>query len=750
MDKTQGTWIGQVLSGGRYRVEELLGAGGMGFIYRAVDRNIDANVVVKVPRPEMLQDPDFSFRFKKELQALVRLPHAHIVKISDAGEHQGLPFGVMQYLPGGSLEDRIEPGPDGGSVPHPAESLAAWMPDIARALDYMHVRGYVHRDIKPGNILFDESGSAILSDFGIAKAIATAGPGGRTATMTSAGGIVGTLEYMARELILGQDYDGRADQYALAVTAYEILAGRRPFREQGPTLIFRIGNGEAPPALHDLASVPERLSRVIHRAMHPDQAERFPNCVAFASAVAAEVQAARPATHAGVVALRCPACDARMAATESMRGRRGRCSACQARFRVADDLSALELVDDPAGQPAPDGVAPGITIDEAPPARPRTTKRQQPASTTTLPPATPEEAEHAASRRRAWVAPGAAAGVAALGAVAWFALQPAGRPEAPPTPAVAQAGATPRVPPPVPSVPPVQLERIPPQNVTQGERLVVQVRPRPSVPAPGMLEFSLVGDPPSGAEIGRTDGKLAWATGPDQPPGTHRFVVEARPAGQPGRSARAAFEVQVRESRSNLLARTAPPSPPPGLPEGTERGRSDGEGADPEMANRSEPPAPAGPQAPAARTDPNPERPAPAANPFLDRLIAGVKNKKAAGSLAAARQMMGTPDSFATISGHLAEAANSAKGDPGVERCIKEIRKATEDERLDGWIAGIKDDQVGDSLKTARVNMRSSGGFRSVTNSLEKAAKIGAGDPDVERCIQEIRRIADDVRRRSL
>src|SRR5579864_3941998 len=109
-------WIGLELSGGRYQVTAKLGEGGMGFVYRAHDRSLDYDVVIKAPRRAMLADPDFAARFSREIRSLVRLVHPHIVKVSDVGEHDGLPFAVMQYLPGGSLRDRQRHEPDGTPV----------------------------------------------------------------------------------------------------------------------------------------------------------------------------------------------------------------------------------------------------------------------------------------------------------------------------------------------------------------------------------------------------------------------------------------------------------------------------------------------------------------------------------------------------------------------------------------------------------------------------------------------------------
>ena len=267
----------RVLGDGRYVVRGKLGEGGMAVVYRAHDGRLDTDVVIKIPRPVLLADKEFKERFRREIRSLVTLSHPHIVKIHDVGEHNGVPFVVMQYLSGGSLEDRRKA----------LRTMKSWLPQICSALDFIHSKGYVHRDIKPGNILFDDNGNAYLSDFGIVKAMADAERSAHhDATLTRTGMVVGTPDYMAPEVIMGEAYDGRADQYSLAVMVHELLAGQKPFTGPTPAAVLVKHTSVPPPNLSTVdPQIRACFADAVVRALAKDPNQRFPDCRAFCEAL---------------------------------------------------------------------------------------------------------------------------------------------------------------------------------------------------------------------------------------------------------------------------------------------------------------------------------------------------------------------------------------------------------------------------------------------------------------------------------
>lgn len=276
MTASRAPWVGLDLENQRYHVLRLLGEGGMASIFEAHDRQKNRTVVLKVPKPALLADAEFVHRFAREIRTLVELKHPSVVAVFGFGRHDGVPFAVLEHLDGGTLADQPKPCDP--------KALGAWLPDIAAALDHIHQAGYVHRDVKPNNILFDERGRARLADFGIIKSI-NEKANQQTQALTESGITVGTPEYMAPELAKGHLFDGKADQYALAVTVYERLSGRRPIEGgTGPVILVKQIR-EKPKPLNEVATVSAAMAMAVGRGLAKDPKARYANCFEFARAV---------------------------------------------------------------------------------------------------------------------------------------------------------------------------------------------------------------------------------------------------------------------------------------------------------------------------------------------------------------------------------------------------------------------------------------------------------------------------------
>ena len=264
----------------RYEILRPLGKGGMGKVYLAKDIRFGKQVVVKVPTMEV-GDKEFKSRFMREIASLANLEHPHIVSTLDWGKIEGIPFLVLRYLGGGSLRDRITDS-QGLKKPMPLEGLNQWLPQIASALDFIHSKKWVHRDLKPDNILFDEAGNPYIADFGIAKALEGASMGVKTTLGTS----VGTPEYMAPEMHLCKGIGAKADQFGLAVLVYESLAGILPFKGLILTDLFLDVMRGKPKLIHELVSeIPLQKSNALMKGLAKDQDKRHDNCGLFASEV---------------------------------------------------------------------------------------------------------------------------------------------------------------------------------------------------------------------------------------------------------------------------------------------------------------------------------------------------------------------------------------------------------------------------------------------------------------------------------
>lgn len=355
---------------GRYRIISRLGAGGMGVAYRAWDEQGGLPVVIKIPKRSFLDDPKFAERFYREIRLLQGLEHPHIVPIVDVGDHDGLPFVVMRFLPGGSLSNRRLRDEQGKPRPNAPAMLHLWLPAIAEALDYVHSQGVVHRDVKPANIFFDAFWGAYLGDFGIAKIVEESDSFDKEHTLTATHMGIGTQEYMAPEQFTPKAViDGKADQYALAVMVYEMLAGKRPFTGETENIVVEVKTFPVPPLLARRRDVSPAVVQAVHRALAKQPAERFATCREFAAAVLQDVP---PMTdEPGVARLLCPQCSNILKLPTTAAGEKGKCPKCQTQMKVAGDLGALWLLDEARKQRKASGgggdaspSTPGDGIDE--------------------------------------------------------------------------------------------------------------------------------------------------------------------------------------------------------------------------------------------------------------------------------------------------------------------------------------------------------------------------------------------------
>jgi serine/threonine protein kinase len=261
---------------GPYEILSLLGAGGMGEVYRARDTRLERDVAVKVLSAHLSSSPELRQRFEREAKAISALSHPHVCAIYDVGNQDGVEYLVMEYLEGESLAERLE----NGSLS--VDQTLRWGEEVAAALDAAHRHGIVHRDLKPGNVMLTKSGVKLL-DFGLAKLLRPPGPvGGLTSApteakdLTSEGTILGTVAYMAPEQIEGKSADQRTDIFALGAVLYEMATGRKPFTgESRVSLIGSILKDE--PAL--ISSIrpmtPPALDRIVRTCLAKDPDDRF-------------------------------------------------------------------------------------------------------------------------------------------------------------------------------------------------------------------------------------------------------------------------------------------------------------------------------------------------------------------------------------------------------------------------------------------------------------------------------------------
>jgi serine/threonine-protein kinase len=261
---------------GRYEVGELLGRGGMAEVYAGIDRRLSRPVAIKLLQESMAARDDVRVRFEAEARAAAAITQPHAVAVYDSGEHEGVPFIVMERLPGDTLADRIAVGPVLS-----ATEARTFGRQVLGALDAAHAVGMVHRDVKPGNILLTREGSAKIADFGIAKSLDV------SADLTGTGQLIGTPAYLAPEQLAGDRASPVSDIYALGVVLYEALTGHKPFEAGSAMSTARaVVAGDHEPLATVRPDLDADLVRAVERAIEPDPRARFQSAAAMAAALA--------------------------------------------------------------------------------------------------------------------------------------------------------------------------------------------------------------------------------------------------------------------------------------------------------------------------------------------------------------------------------------------------------------------------------------------------------------------------------
>jgi serine/threonine protein kinase len=269
--------IGQTL-GGRYRIEDKIGEGGMSAVYRAFDPNLQRVVAIKVIKTSLASDQKFLSRFESEAKAVAQLRHANIVQVFDFNHDGDLYYMVQEFVPGETLQDRLKRLHASNRELSIADALH-YAINIADAAGYAHRRGLIHRDIKPSNIMLDVHGDAILMDFGIVKIL-----GGVDHTV--AGAVVGTALYMPPELIRGEVPDPRSDIYSLGVALFEMVSGHPPFEADSAMTLLMMHLQDPVPDLKTLRrDVPQALSAIVQKALAKDRNDRYGSMSEMAAAL---------------------------------------------------------------------------------------------------------------------------------------------------------------------------------------------------------------------------------------------------------------------------------------------------------------------------------------------------------------------------------------------------------------------------------------------------------------------------------
>src|SRR3954470_19370607 len=281
-DSTDDPRIGMVIAG--YRIEERVGRGGMGVVYRAEHLNLQRRAAIKIIAPDLAESEGFRERFTREARIAAALQHPNIVTVYDAGELDGLLYLAMQYIQGSDLsavlrtEHRLRP--------YRAIDVIR---QVASALDAAHAMGLIHRDVKPANVLI-EGRTAFLTDFGLTKRL-----DGEHTELTRVGDVVGTIHYVAPEQIEGAQVSARSDVYSLGCLLFHCLTGQVPFARDTDVAVIYAHLSEDPPKLSALRpELPEGLDAVMAKALDKSPERRFPACGDLINAARAVIDAAGP------------------------------------------------------------------------------------------------------------------------------------------------------------------------------------------------------------------------------------------------------------------------------------------------------------------------------------------------------------------------------------------------------------------------------------------------------------------------
>jgi tRNA A-37 threonylcarbamoyl transferase component Bud32/CheY-like chemotaxis protein len=281
-DSSDDPRLGTVIAG--YRIEERIGRGGMGVVYRAEHINLQRRAAIKIIAPDLADSVGFRERFTREARIAAALQHPNIVTVYDAGEVDGTLYLAMQYIQGEDLAAVLMR--EGRLRPYRAIDVCR---QVASALDAAHAMGLIHRDVKPANVLI-EGRTAFLTDFGLTKRL-----DGTHAQITRVGDVVGTIHYVAPEQIEGRKVSARSDVYSLGCLLYHCLAGQVPFARETDVAVIYAHLSEEPAKLVDARpDLPEGLDAVVAKAMDKSPDRRFPSCGDMISAARAVLDAAGP------------------------------------------------------------------------------------------------------------------------------------------------------------------------------------------------------------------------------------------------------------------------------------------------------------------------------------------------------------------------------------------------------------------------------------------------------------------------